>query len=122
MPDLPTAYDLGAGAFDFHGPYKAGYRVMAGSAYTVTAMGTLIGRDGAPLSLLAGTAYEDGAESGRQIELFTNKAGKFGAQGLAPGRWVIEMPTEPNPTKFLLEIPAGTTGLHSAGKLNPLRG
>ncbi len=122
MPDLPTGYDLGAGALDFYGPYKAGYRVMAGSAYTVTATGTLLGCDGSPLSLLAGTAYEDGAESGRQIELFTNKAGKFGAQGLAPGHWVIEMPTEPNPTKFLLEIPAGTTGLHSAGKLNPLRG
>ena len=81
-----------------------------------------MGRDGAPLSLLAGTAHEDGSESGREVELFTNKAGKFGAQGLAPGRWVIEMPTEPNPTKFLLEIPGGTTGLHSAGKLSPLRG
>jgi outer membrane usher protein len=53
------------------------------------------------------------------VELFTNRTGSFGAQGLAPGKWIIEMPTEPGPTRYVFEIPDGVTGLHSAGTLKP---
>ena len=93
-PEAPTGYDLGTAAYDISASYKSGYVLQAGSAYTVTAMGTLQDANGEPIPLLAGTAREANKPDGRKIELFTNRAGRFGAQGLAPGRWVIEMPTE----------------------------
>ncbi len=100
-------------------PYKAGYNLQAGSAYTVTAMGTLLDAEGQPLPLLAGTAREAGKENGHKVELFTNRAGRFGAMGLAPGKWIIEMPTEGEPTRYVIEVPEGVVGLHNAGTLKP---
>ena len=118
-PGAPAGYDLGSAAFDMKAPYKAGYNLRAGSAYTVIATGTLLDAEGQPLPLLAGEVREANKENGRKVELFTNRTGSFGAQGLAPGKWIIEMPTEPVPTRYVLEIPDGVTGLHSAGRLKP---
>jgi outer membrane usher protein len=118
-PGAPAGYDLGSAAFDMKAPYKAGYNLKAGSAYTVTAMGTLLDAEGQPLPLLAGEAREADKENGRKVELFTNRAGRFGAQGLAPGKWIIEMPAEAGPARYAIEIPAGVTGLHDAGTLKP---
>ena len=121
-PGAPAGYDLGSAAFDMKAPYKAGYNLKAGSAYTVTAMGTLLDAEGQPLALLAGEAREADKENGRKVELFTNRAGRFGAQGLAPGKWIIEMPAEAGPMRYTLEIPDGTVGLHNAGTLKPSGG
>ena len=118
-PGAPAGYDLGSAAFEMKAPYKAGYSLQAGSAYTVTAMGTLLDTHGEPLPLLAGQAREANKENGRKVELFTNRAGRFGAQGLAPGKWIIEMPTEPEPSRYVIEIPEGVMGLHDAGTLKP---
>lgn len=118
-PSAPAGYDLGSAAFDMKAPYKAGYNLKAGSAYTVTATGKLLDAEGQPLPLLAGEAREANKENGRKVELFTNRAGSFGAQGLAPGRWIIEMPTEPGPSRYDVEIPEGVTGLHNVGALKP---
>jgi len=74
--------------------------------------------DGAPVSLVTGTATPaDG--SAPPVNLFTNRAGRFAAQGLGPGRWRIEMATG-TPAVFILDIPAGETGLHRAGTLRPV--
>ncbi len=116
-PDAPAGYNLGSAAFDMKAPYKAGYNLKAGSAYTVTAMGTLLDAEGQPLPLLAGEAHEANKENGRKVGLFTNRAGTFGAQGLAPGKWIIEMPTEPGPSRYVFEIPEGVVGLYNAGAL-----
>ena len=104
-PGAPAGYDLGSAAFDMKAPYKAGYNLRAGSAYTVTATGTLLDTEGQPLPLLAGEAHEANKENGRKVELFTNRTGSFGAQGLAPGKWIIEMPTEPEPNSLCLRNP-----------------
>ena len=121
-PSAPAGYDLGSAAFDMKAPYKAGYNLKAGSAYTVTATGKLLDAEGEPLPLLAGEAREANKENGRKVELFTNRAGSFGAQGLAPGKWIIEMPTEPEPSRYGIEIPEGVTGLHNVGTLTPTGG
>ena len=121
-PGAPTGYDLGSAVFDMKPAYKSGYRLQAGSAYTVTAMGTLLDADGEPLPLLGGEAREANKPDGRKVELFTNRKGRFGAQGLAPGKWIIEMPTEPQPTQYVLEVPEGVIGLHKAGTLKPSSG
>jgi outer membrane usher protein len=122
--DLPLGYDLGADGARFVSPYKAGHRVMAGNGNNVTAIGILLGRDGEPVALLAGAARKaisgaDGADAAGHIELFTNRKGKFGAEGLAPGSWLIEMPGGEGPLVYRLDIPAGTEGLYRAGTLRP---
>ena len=63
-----------------------------------------------------------GYGSGKAVEVFTNAAGRFGAEGLAPGRWLIEMTTEPVPTRYVIDIPDGTEGLFRAGALTPING
>jgi len=118
VEDLPIGYDLGSREVTLTPAYKAGYAVKIGSAHSVTAFGTLKDADGAPVSLVTGTATPaDG--SAPPVNLFTNRAGRFAAQGLGPGRWRIEMATG-TPAVFILDIPAGETGLHRAGTLRPV--
>lgn len=118
VDDLPLGYSLGAAAFDTYAPYKAGYRLEVGSAYSVYAYGTLMLAGGDPVALLTGVA-RSAAGTGRQVAIFTNAEGKFGAEGLAPGTWLIQMATPGRPTVYQIEIPASTDGLFKAGTLVP---
>ncbi len=120
VADLPVGYSLGAGGFDTYAPHKAGYRLKVGSAYSVSAYGTLLRANGEPVGLLTGTATL-AADPTKQVAIFTNAAGKFGAEGLAPGHWTITMATEGAPTVFELTVPEGTDGLFRAGELRPAR-
>lgn len=116
--DLPVGYSLGAAAFDTYAPFKAGYALEVGSNYSVSAYGTLTFADNTPVSLLTGVArFADHPE--KTVAIFTNATGRFGADGLAPGRWTIEMATDGSPTIFNLIIPPGTDGLFKAGVLRP---
>jgi outer membrane usher protein len=121
VDDLPTGYSLGKGAFDVAAPYHAGYAFEVGSAYSVSAYGTLHDATDAPVALLTGTATAE-ADRKKLVAIFTNAAGKFGADGLAPGRWIIEMATDGAPTLFTIDIPKGTDGLFKAGILKPNAG
>lgn len=116
VADLPPGYDLGAGAFDLVAPHRSGYSLEVGSAYTVTAFGTLVGSDGAPVALLTGSARPADGDQARTVEVFTNRSGRFSAQGLAPGRWVIEMRGDRAET-FVIDVPRGTVGTYDAGTL-----
>jgi outer membrane usher protein len=118
VDDLPVGYDLGAGAFDLFPAYKSGYRLTVGSDYTVTALGTLVDEHGEPIALLTGKAREEGREDGPTVTVFTNRAGRFGAQGLRPGRWILEMATEP-PTRFVINVPKDAVGLVKLDALRP---
>lgn len=120
VPNLPVGYDLGAGTFNLFAPYKAGYKLVVGSSYSVSAYGTLIAADGKPVALLAGTAYPE-HDPAHRTTVFTNAAGRFGVQGVAPGRWIIEMATEP-PMRFTLDVPEDAVGLFRAGELRPMKG
>jgi outer membrane usher protein len=116
--DLPVGYSLGAGAFDLFAPFKSGYALEVGSSYSVSAYGTLLFANGEPVALLTGVAHS-ATNAGKIVTIFTNAAGRFGAEGLAPGRWIIEMATDGAPTTFVLEIPEKTDGLFKAGTLHP---
>ncbi len=118
VDNLPVGYDLGTGAFDLLPRYKSGYSLQVGSDYTISAYGRLLDEDGEPVALLTGVAYEAGEPDGRRVEVFTNRVGRFGAQGMRPGHWVIEMATTPK-TEYEIVIPDGTVGLYRAGKLQP---
>jgi len=117
--NLPVGYDLGTREFALRAPYKAGYALTVGSANAVTVFGTLLDREGKPVSLVTGTAEPHTGES-PPVTLFTNAAGRFGAQGLSPGRWRIKMASSPV-QHYLVEIPAETQGLFRAGSLTPVQ-
>lgn len=120
VENLPVGYDLGAGGFDLYAPYKSGYRFTIGSDYTVTAFGALVDDVGEPVALLTGEAFEEGHPTEHRVTVFTNKAGRFGAQGLRPGRWVIEMATEPK-SRFVFDVPKDTVGLLRLDPLKPVK-
>jgi outer membrane usher protein len=86
---LPPGYNLDSGAFDVYPPYHGGYRLVVGSDYAYSVIGMLVDRDGEPVTLLAGRAYEGGDPKGRSVELFTDRKGRFAATGLKPGKWRI---------------------------------
>ena len=52
------------------------------------------------------------------VTIFTNRDGRFGAAGLRPGRWRLEMPTAPA-SVYILDVPANALGVVRAGDLKP---
>lgn len=121
VEDLPLGYSLGAGTFDTYAPYRAGYSLQVGSNYSVSAYGTLLNAEGQPVSLRSGTATAEG-DPARQVAIFTNAGGRFGAEGLAPGRWNIEMASDNGPVRYVIDVPEGTNGLLKVGVLQPAGG
>jgi outer membrane usher protein len=118
---LPVGYDLGAGTFDLQPAYKSGYRLTVGSDYTVTGFGTLLDEKGEPVALLMGTAVQDGGDAGHKVSVFTNRSGRFGVQGLRPGRWLLDMATEPATTRYVIDIPKDAVGLVKLETLRPAK-
>jgi outer membrane usher protein len=118
VPDAPAGYDLGAGAFRVYAPYRSGYLITVGSDYSVTAIGRLVDSDGSPIPLLAGQAFEVSQPTHPPVTLFTNRDGRFGAQGLRPGKWRIEMPTSPE-TVFIITVPEKADGIVRLGDVRP---
>jgi len=120
-PTAPPGIDLGQGAYRLLPPYRAGYHLVVGSEYYVTALGRMLGDDGAPIALVSGRAVELANPDHEPIVVFTNREGRFGLAGLRPGRWRIDMLTEPK-TSFVIEIPASTQGVVRLGDLKPANG
>jgi outer membrane usher protein len=118
--DLPVGYSLGAAAFDLNPPYKAGYALEVGSFYSVYAHGTLLTSGGQPLALSSAIA-RSASHPGREVTIFTNAAGRFGAEGVAPGKWTIALSATDADEAYEIEIPAGVGGLFDAGSLSPAR-
>ena len=122
VPDAPPGYDLGAGNVQITPPYKAGYHLQVGSDYHLLVIGRLVDRNGDPVSLLAGKAMDLGAPKRPAITMFTSRNGKFGAQGLRPGKWRIEMPTVGGSTIYEVDIKDDPSGTVRLGDLKPLGG
>ena len=112
VPEAPIGYDLGAASIRVKPPYRGGYLIIAGSDYSVTAVGTLLQSDGKPVELLAGKAIELGGDKPRTVTIFTNRTGRFGMSGLRPGEWRIEMPQNGS---AVIEIPQGEKGVARLG-------
>ena len=120
-PTAPSGVDLGRGSFRVFPPYRAGYRLQVGSEYYVTAIGRMVGDDGQPLALISGKAVEMAHPDHEAITVFTNRDGRFGLSGLRPGKWRIDMLTDPQ-SSYLVEIPAETTGVIRLGDVRPANG
>lgn len=118
-PEAPLGTDLGEGSFRLLPPYRAGYRLTVGSDYMASAVGRLLDANGAPIALVSGTASEDAHPEREPIALFTNAAGRFGATGLAPGRWTITL-NDPDRTRFAFTVPDNADRTIALGDLAPV--
>lgn len=118
VPDAPSGYDLGAGNIAVKPPYRAGYKLVIGSDYHLLVIGKLLDRSGEPVSLLAGKAIDLDNPKHPAITVFTSRNGQFGAQGLRPGRWRIEMPTDV-PLAYEFQVKDSVDGTVRLGELRP---
>lgn len=119
VPDAPSGYDLGQGNVQIHAPHRSGYRMVVGSDYHLLVFGRLLDTHGEPISLLAGQAIDLGNPKRAPVTIFTGRNGKFGMQGMRPGRWRIEMPTQP-PTIFEFDVSQGTNDVFQLGEVRAL--
>ncbi|MET4682953.1 hypothetical protein [Brevundimonas faecalis] len=84
---LPAGYDLGAGVITAFPGFGDGYRVVVGSDAAYTARGVLVSPAG-PVALVGGVIEAVGAAEGATGKpFFTNRNGRFVADGMAPGRY-----------------------------------
>lgn len=84
---LPQGYDLGSGVINIFPGYGNGYRFVVGSDASRTARGVLMSANG-PVALAGGVIQAAGAPADAEGKpFFTNRSGRFVADGLAPGRY-----------------------------------
>lgn len=119
VPDAPSGYDLGAGNIAIRPPYRGGYKFVIGSDYNLLVIGKLLDGRGEPVRLLAGKAIDLGNPRHPQLTVFTSRDGRFGAQGLRPGRWRIEMPGDV-PIAYEFEVSNSPDGTVRLGELKPV--
>lgn len=119
-PESASGTDLGQGSYKLFPSYRSGYKLVAGSDYSLTALGTMIDVDGEPVSLVTGNAYEIGKPDRPAVTVFTNRQGRFGITGLAPGKWRIEM-LDAKRTVFEIEIPDNGENIVRLGEIAPVR-
>lgn len=113
----PVGTDIGQGSFRVFPGYRSGYLLQVGSDYNVTAIGTLLDVDSEPVSLVTGTATELAHPDRPATTVFTNRQGRFGITGLAPGMWKIEMLDKKRST-YVIDIPESIDGIFRVGQLS----
>ena len=112
--------DIGQGSFKLFPPYRSGYVLEVGSEYHFTALGTMLDVDGQPVSLVSGKATELAHPDRAAVTIFTNRQGRFGATGLAPGQWRLEMLDTKN-SVYVITIPADADGVVRLGDITPVK-
>lgn len=119
-PAAPAGTDLGRGSFRLFPAYRSGYLLTVGSDYGVTALGTMVDADGEPVALVTGNATELAHPDRPPVTIFTNRQGRFGATGLAPGKWRIEMLDAKNSVYEIL-IPDNGETIVRLNQIAPVR-
>ncbi|MFM5947764.1 MAG: fimbrial biogenesis outer membrane usher protein, partial [Novosphingobium sp.] len=110
VEDAPPGTDIGQGSFKLFPGYRSGYMLQVGSEYSITATGTMLDLDGQPVALVSGKATELSHPDRAPVTVFTNRQGRFGATGLAPGQWRIEM-LDANKSVYVITIPQDAEGI-----------
>ena len=110
IADYPW-FGTGLGTFTAIFPaYRSGYVLEVGSDYNVTLVGTMLNSDGQLVTLVAGQATELAHPDRPPVTLFTNRQGRFGASGLAPGKWRIQM-LDQNKSVYIVTIAKDAVGV-----------
>jgi outer membrane usher protein len=116
-PDLPLGYELGPSEYTVWPTYKSGTVIRVGTGATVLLRGVLARTDGTPVSLQGGEIVSLSEPKMTAIEVFTNRKGKFMAEGLKPGKFALRLFAYPEaPVPF--EIPKGQAGMYDIGSLH----
>ena len=120
VENAPAGVDIGQGSFKLFPRYRSGYLLEVGSDYHVTALGTMLDVDGQPVALVSGKATELAHPDRPPVTLFTNRQGRFGAAGLAPGQWRIEM-LDAKKSVYVITIPGEAEGVVRLGDITPAK-
>ena len=116
----PVGADIGQGSFKLFPRYRSGYVLEVGSDYYITATGSMRDAEGQPVALVSGKATELAHPDRAPVTVFTNRQGRFGATGLAPGKWRIEM-LDADKSVYEITIPADAEGIVRLGDLTPVK-
>ena len=115
VKDLPPGYDLGAGGFTIKPPLYGGYHFVVGSDATITML-AMVEQDGKPVALIGGKLQSLDHPNDPPVPAFTNRAGRLAASGLRPGRYRLELFTDPVFTTEAV-IPDKGTNLVDLGEI-----
>jgi outer membrane usher protein len=115
-PELPLGYDLGPPSYTILPTYKSGTLIRIGSDATVLIRGVLVDSRNNPLSLKAIEAISLDDANWQPITFFTNRAGKFAAEGFKPGRYEGRILGEKQ-SIFRFTIPPNRVGIYDLGIL-----
>ena len=116
LRNAPVGVDVGQGSFKVFPAYRSGYRLEVGSDYHLTALGTMLDVDGEPVALVSGTASEIAHPERAGLTIFTNRQGRFGAVGLAPGKWRLQM-LDAKKSTFVIDVPENADGIVRLGEV-----
>jgi outer membrane usher protein len=112
-PALPVGSSLGPASFTVLPAYKSGTLIRVGEAGTVCATGILLHYSGEPVSDAIAELISAEHPGGAPVILMTNRAGRFSAIGLDPGRYALRLSGDRQPSGELV-IPPGTRGVYAA--------
>ena len=113
VDDLPPGYDLGSATYELFPGTRSGFSITVGSDASRTLLGTLVDEEGQPIALLPGRVRSLDRPDATVIPLFTNRAGRFVASALQPGRYVIEIDNR----KIEVTIDEDKQGLVNVGRV-----
>ncbi len=111
---VAPGYDLGTGRLDVLPRWGAGYRVQIGSDASRMVLGMMRAEDGSPIKLLLGEFQRIDRKDEEVHDFFTNAAGKFVIEGVAPGRYLLRFA---DGRSVEIEIGEDTEGLVNVGEL-----
>jgi outer membrane usher protein len=107
--DAPLGTSLSSVSFDLRPGYRRGTVVRVGSDRNVSLTGTLRNADGSPAGTVAGKLV-DPLDPSEPVLLFTNKAGRFYAEGLRAGR-AYRLSLDGAPGQATVAVPDDAVGL-----------
>ncbi|WP_407333950.1 fimbria/pilus outer membrane usher protein [Enterovibrio sp. 27052020O] len=85
VQNAPIGYDWGESRVIFSPAATTGHLIMIGSDASYTAKGVLLTDNGTPISYLQGELIR----GDKRLSFFTNKTGRFFAQGIGPGTYTM---------------------------------
>lgn len=100
-PNIPLGYDIGEGAVQIRPGALSGYKVMVGSDAANTVIGVLAFETGAPVELKGGRLVSQDEPDREPALFFTNRAGRFVAEGLAFGFYAIFLVGSDEPVGYI---------------------
>lgn len=113
---LEPGFELGQENYALHPSYKSGTLIEAGNGATVMLDGVLTDTSDAPLSLASGEALLQDAPSAKPILFFTNRKGKFRAEGFKPGTYRLTFYSQ-GLAPLTFTIPEKARGIYKIGRL-----